>query len=156
MKRTVFISASCLVKIFDEVPQEEMKDSIFFFGSKRSWVFPSNSSEVVESKKQPTDYLSFPDSFRSLILEKESRGLVCWLKPACDFRLVSRFFENLGYSPLKLDRDFWRTRRIGDSKYRVNGERVFENLVMGEHDYSSVQELIWQSDHRLEPKLFGN
>jgi isopenicillin N synthase-like dioxygenase len=32
-----------------------LEDSIFFFGSKRFWLFPSNEKEEKESKQQPTN-----------------------------------------------------------------------------------------------------
>jgi hypothetical protein len=75
----VFISASFLVRCWKKVPPNRLEDSILFFGSKRSWVFPANAEETAESKQQPTDYLGFEAGFKQLILEKEKQGLVYWL-----------------------------------------------------------------------------
>jgi hypothetical protein len=101
----VFISASFLARSWRAVPQEEMKNAVFFFGSKRSWLFPSNSAESQDSKQQPTDYLNFDstlrcsiysvvqfaartEGFKALILEKEKDGLVCWLYVAAEHVLT--------------------------------------------------------------------
>ncbi len=42
--RAVFISASYLVrkKSYSKIPAKIMDTAIFFFGSKRYWIFPSN------------------------------------------------------------------------------------------------------------------
>lgn len=74
-KRLVFISASQLVREYKQVPADRMKDAVFFFGSKRSWIFPSNLAERAESAEQPTNYLGFPTEFKELILAKEKQGI---------------------------------------------------------------------------------
>ena len=45
---------------WSEAAEKRKRDnSLFFFGSKRHWLFPENNEEIVDSKAQPTDYLSF-------------------------------------------------------------------------------------------------
>ena len=150
----VFISASYLVKEYNDFPPEVMATSIFFFGSKRSWVFPANEEEVKDSKRQPTKYLDFPEPFKAIILEKEQNGLVYWLKPKCDFNDVSRFFTQLGFNPLQLDKTWWKTKfDKKTAKFTHNVDRIIVNYSCGEHDYNPVMELLYQSDPRLQPML---
>lgn len=157
--RLVFISASFLVKFYTKIPPKQMEESIFFFGSKRSWVFPSNKQEEAESKMQPTDYMAFPITFRNLIKAKEQKGLVYWLKPDCDFQKVSQFFQNIvdpvtqqNYKPLQLDNTWW-TSTFKQGKYTSHGKRVVSNYLQGEHDYTSIMELLYQSNPTMQPVL---
>lgn len=161
--RHVFISASYLVHFYKQVPADVMSQAIFFFGSDRRWVFPKTLTEEKMSKAQPTDYLSMPSDFKDLILEKEKQGLVYWLKPAKDYQLVSQFFENIDdpvtkekYKRLILDPKWWNGRTNAQSKFGISGKAVLMNFVEGEHDYSSVMELLYQSNNTLIPQLMHN
>ena len=87
--RVVFISASYLVHEYKSIPEDVLATALFFFGSKRSWIFPVNDDDKAESGAQPTRYLDFPDTFKELILTKEARNEVFWLKPECSYELVS-------------------------------------------------------------------
>jgi hypothetical protein len=148
-----------------------MEDMIFFFGSKRSWLFPANEHDRLESLRQPTKYLEFDQEFLNLILEKERKGLCYWLKPDCDFKKVSEFFANLvdpetkepicvksEHNPtggLILDESWWYdvyNQRM--SKFRARAQMVIDNYHDGEHDYNCVMELIAQSQPHLKPVLF--
>jgi hypothetical protein len=64
------------VREYTEVPPELMAKAIFFFGSKRSWIFPTNDSERKDSLRQPTKYLEFPEDFKALILQRKARDYV--------------------------------------------------------------------------------
>ncbi len=68
--RVVFISASYLVHEYESIPQDVLAAALFFFGSKRSWVFPVSEDDKTESRAQPTRYLDFPNVFKALILTK--------------------------------------------------------------------------------------
>jgi hypothetical protein len=161
--RVVFISASFLVKFYRSVPEEVMRDAIFFFGSKRSWMFPKSDAERLESQRQPTNYLKFPRDFLDLIRAKEDAGLVYYLKPDEDYRKVSAFFEGIidpvtgeHYKPLILDNNWWRKEyRPATSKNRPppSGERVILNYLEGAHDYYPTMELLSQSNPTLQPVL---
>eukprot|EP00296_Roombia_truncata_P001369 JP437135.1.p1 GENE.JP437135.1~~JP437135.1.p1 ORF type:complete len:186 (+),score=18.86 JP437135.1:1-558(+) len=160
--RVVFISATYLSKQFREIPDDVMKDAVFFFGSKRSWVFPSTEEERLESQRQPTDYAAFDPEFIALIEQKEKEGLLCWLKPQCDYKFVSEFFQGLmdpqsglHYQPLKLDPQWWKNSF--DPKKAVftrHSESIVSNFVNGEHDYNSTMELLIQSNADLSPVLW--
>ena len=80
-KRSVYISASSLAFSWTRVPKPELAHALFFFGSKRSWLFPSTDEQRADSRRQPTDYNAFDPGFKELILEKEGRGEVFFLKP---------------------------------------------------------------------------
>lgn len=143
---------------------------IFFFGSKRSWVFPETEQDRKESLLQPTRYLEFDKEFLELILDKEKKGLCYWLKPDCDYHKVSEFFANLRdpetgepicvkteHNPsggLILDEKWWYdvyNQRM--SKFGARAQMVIDNYHDGEHDYRSVMELIAQSQPHLKPVL---
>ena len=79
-KKYVFISASKLSKFWKEVPEDILESSLFFFGSKRHWLFPDNEQEIKDSEEQPTDYLSFDKNLLNLILQKEKRNQVFFFK----------------------------------------------------------------------------
>ena len=84
-KRYIFISASKLQKFWKNVPKDILDNSLFFFGSKRHWLFPNSYEEMEDSKKQTTDYLSFDKDLLYIIKEKEQRNEV--------FYLYQRIFE---------------------------------------------------------------
>jgi hypothetical protein len=136
--RVVFISASFLVREYESIPKDVLDAALFFFGSKRSWIFPANDHEKAESRRQPTQYLNFPDAFKELILAKEARNEVFWLKPECSYEQVSTWLQSLGYKGLQLDDAYWLTQPYG--------EEVVANYRAGEHDYRAVIELVNQSN----------
>lgn len=124
-------------------------------------IFPSNEQEIQESKDQPTPYIAFHTDFKKLILEKEQAGLLYWLKPDCDYSKVSKFFESIMdpitgqyYQPLLLDDNWWKNEfKKVKHKNTSSGTRVMINYQTGDHDYSSVIELLYQSNPTLEPML---
>lgn len=135
--RTVFISASALYSRIKGNPRSLISPtSLFFFGSKRFWLFPSTQKERQESQRQPTDYGGFSDEFKSLVITKEKEGRVCFLKPDVvgaidipggivgDYKKASTWLQTVpiadvegrnsdlyvGYStylPLRLNKTFW-------------------------------------------------
>lgn len=159
-RRICFISASYLVREYQQIPKDVLDNAIFFFGSKRSWVFPMDANERRESTMQPTAYLSFPPDFKDLILEKEKQGLLFWLKPEQDYNKVSHFIQtikdpttNKNYQPLILDDSWWENVDKQELKYMKDGKRVISNYQTGEHDYNSTMELLYQSNKTLVPCL---
>lgn len=109
------MSASFLSKQYKSIPHDIISNSIFFFGAKRSWLFPANRDEMLEARKQPTKYLEFDEDFKSIILQKEEAGLCFWQKPHKDFKQASAFFEKIvdpvsgeNYFPLVLDEHWWK------------------------------------------------
>jgi hypothetical protein len=136
--RIVFISASYLVDEYKSIPKDVLAVALFFFGSKRSWIFPVSDDDKAESRAQLTQYLDFPDEFKELILTKEDRNEVFWLKPECSYEQVSTWFQSLDYKGLQLDDAFWLTQ--------PHGKQVVDNYTAGEHDYRPVIELVNQSN----------
>lgn len=138
VRRIVFISASYLVREYESIPKDVLANALFFFGSKRSWIFPSNDDDKAESNAQPTRYLDFPNAFKELIQAKEARNEVFWLKPECSYESVSTWLQSLGLNGLQLNDTYWLTQ--------PHGKQVVENYSTGEHDYPSVIELVNQSN----------
>jgi hypothetical protein len=124
-----------------------------------SWIFPQNEQEMKESKRQPTKYLSFPEEFKQLILRKELQGLVIWLKPDCDYHIVSKQIQQIEdpvtsqkYNALNLNDQYWK-KEFTKGRYTNKGESVLVNYKLGEHDYYPVMELLYQSNQTMEPIL---
>lgn len=138
VQRAVFISASFLVREYESIPEDVLNTALFFFGSKRSWIFPVDDEDKADSLRQPTRYLNFPDAFKELILAKEARNEVFWLKPECSYERVSTWLQSLGYNGLQLDDAYWQTQPYGI--------QVIANYRAGEHDYEGVIELVNQSN----------
>lgn len=111
---TCFLSCTTLSREWKLVPREEMENAIFFFGSKRSWVFPetkvifanafwkfeSLEEQIQDSKKQPTNYLGMDKEFRDIIKKKDEEQRVFWLKPE-DFNYNGgkRCWDDIKQSP---------------------------------------------------------
>jgi len=192
-RRTIFISASALARKWRRAETKSKSDNcggasanalnilrkqcnnaLFFFGSKRSWLFPENEAEKKESNSQGEyEPPSFPPELSALIKEKESRtpSEVYFLKPpslkykgfgygchpinhlAPAFQGASTWIESHGLEPLILTRDWW----LGDgydlnkSHTGVTGRDVVDNYEIGEHDYNSCIELLSQSNPTLDP-----
>ena len=106
----VFTSASYLVREYESIPQDVLVTGLFFFGSKRSWIFPVSDDDRAESRAQPTRYVDFSDAFQELILTIEARKEVLWLKPQCSYEQVSVWLQSLGYKGLLLDDAYWLTQ----------------------------------------------
>jgi hypothetical protein len=171
-RRIVFISLSAMLRCFRHIPPAVLQDSLFFFGSKRMWIFPSNDAETKESKEQPTDYLNLPAGFRELLLAKEARGEVCFLKPDVfgipdyevfgDYEKASAWLQRLSdpasggapYKALKLDPAWWEHHFTGSRLCpKSRWQSVVKNFAKGYHDYDAVQTLVEQSNPSLEAKL---
>jgi len=161
-RRAVFISASFLSKQYRSIPVGTLNNSVFFFGAKRSWLFPSTREEMIEARSQSTKYLEFDEDFKSLILLKEGEGLCFWQKPHTNFKAASAFFEKIvdpvsgeNYLPLVLDDNWWRQEfDTKEAKFTSNVDNIIANYKSGEHDYDSVMELIFQSNPTLVPTLY--
>lgn len=196
-KRTVFISASALARAWRRAESEADAEcdgttssdslnelrakcdaSLFFFGSKRSWLFPGSEAELVESRRQGRyEPPYFPAALTALVRVKESRtpSEVYFLKPpsleykgfgkgchppdplAPAFHNVSAWLESHGLKPLLLTRRWWLTDKRGyagrESRTGSTARNVVENYEIGEHDYGPCIELLYQSDHTLDPVL---
>ncbi len=161
-RRSVFLSAPFLSKQYKSIPDEVLEASILFFGAKRSWLFPSNSEEMLEAKKLSEKYLEFDEDYKSFILRKEKQNLVHWLLPSKDYQRASEFFANIldpvskeNYLPLILDKNWWQTEFVStDGKYTKNAEQIISNFNSGEFDYEAVMELLYQSNPTLIPTLY--
>ena len=163
-RRLIFISLSALIRDIKKgnVTLDLLESALFFFGSKRFWIFPKNEEESQESAAQGATYLAMPEDLRSLILQKEARGEVKFLKPNVlgapdlqvfgDYQGASSWLEAMGYLALQLDPEWWRRR--ADTHSISITEQVIENFTVGLHDYDSVMELLKQSDARLLPVLY--
>jgi hypothetical protein len=158
----VYISATYLSSAWKTVPADELASALFFFGSKRSWLFPATDAERRDRDEQPTDYAAFSKEFLALVLEKEKAGLCHFLKPDCSYANVSTWLESIDdplrpghkYAALKLDPAWWRANhKTGTSKHGAGAERVIINFQTGEHDYSGTMELLAQSNPTLKPVL---
>jgi len=175
-RRRIYISLSSLLRQWDQkgptLISEMPRDALFFFGSKRSWVFPSTEAEVKESKGENPKYTH--DRYqpvRALILQKESRNEVFWLKPPgfvyngslfhgdpAAFGRASEWLQQLAdpvtgqrYQPLRLDPDWWRQSfEKHSAEYTRHVDTIIRNFTNGAHDYMPVMELLHQSNPTLD------
>ncbi|MEU1509861.1 hypothetical protein [Kitasatospora sp. NPDC005748] len=162
IRRHVFLSATFLSKQYKSVPSEILEGAIFFFGGKRSWLFPANREEMLEARSQPAKYLEFDEDYKSLIRHKESQKQVFWLLPEKNYRAGSDVIEALtdpvrkeNYLPLILDEEWWRTEFVPeDAKYAKDATQIINNFKQGEFDYDAVMELLYQSNPTLVPTLY--
>ena len=159
MEKYIFISASKLHQFWKKVPKDILDNSLFFFGSKRHWLFPETEDEIIDSKSQPTDYISFDKDFLQLIIEKEERNKVFYLKTkdvehAGDYTKVSKWFTDNGYNPLWLSNEIWEEKieYVNEKKYfGVSIEQIKYNYNTGNHFYNEVMALIKYSNESLIP-----
>ena len=175
--RAVFISLSALLHTpWAKLEMDPRLDTaLFFFGSKRSWAFPSTEAERQESKSQNPAYLVMSEPLRACILAKEAQGLVFWLKPEgfvydgglysgdpTAFGRASAWLQGLcdpatgaAYQPLLLDPSWWRGADSGftpgKASYTSHVGTIIKNFENGAHDYNPVCELIVQSNPSLLP-----
>ena len=160
--RYVFLSASFLSKQYKSVHDGVLENAIFFFGAKRSWLFPANKEEMAEARSQPTKYLEFDDGFKSLILHKEEQRQLFWLLPGKDYKAASALLEGItdpvsgkNYQPLILTDDWWLTKfNSKDAKFCQDAKLVVSNFKQGEFDYDPVMELLYQSNPTLIPTIY--
>jgi hypothetical protein len=115
-RRLVFLSATFLSKQYKSIPVEVLENAVFFFGSKRSWLFPANREEMLEARNNPSKYLEFDEDYKTLIRHKENQNLVFWLLPDKDYKKASALIEAIedpvskeNYLPLILDEAWWKT-----------------------------------------------
>jgi hypothetical protein len=159
MEKYIFISASKLHQFWKKVPKDILDNSLFFFGSKRHWLFPGTEDEIIDSKNQPTDYLSFDKDFLQLIIKKEKRNQVFFLKTkdvehAGDYNNVSKWFTDNGYGHLWLTDEIWEKNieYVNDKKYfDVSIEQIKYNYKTGNHFYNEVMALLKYSNESLIP-----
>jgi hypothetical protein len=170
--RHMYISLSALLRKFNELGisllQNMQPNALFFFGSKRSWIFPKNADELKESQVENPSYTSHQNqAVRDLILAKEAVGQVFFLKPP-DFKYngslyhgdpgafekVSKWLVSLDdpmtgekYKPLNLDEEWWVKQWDKRTyKYTFETTNIVKNFKNGAHDYAPVKELIHQSN----------
>jgi len=195
-KRKIFISASALARAWRKGESEadaecggmtsdaltdlrtQCDAALFFFGSKRSWLFPGNEAELVESRYQGQyEPPHFPAGLAALIRVKELRtpSEVYFLKPssldykgfgegchppdplAPAFHGVSAWLERHDLKPLLLTRKWWLSDKCGytsrESRTGTTARTIVENYEIGEHDYDPCIELLYQSNPTLDPVL---
>ena len=75
-KRPIFISCSSLGRQWRQIPEAVLRDALFFFGSKRKWLFPDGAAETREAQRQPGRYHLLDRDFVALVRAKEARGEV--------------------------------------------------------------------------------
>jgi len=100
-------------------------------------------------------------AFKDIMLEKDKKGLLHFLKPSLDYKKVSDWLITVDdlsgnkYKPLILDEDFWRnTYQKNTALTGCGGNFVIKNFQNGDHSYSEVLELLYQSNpHTLLPVL---
>jgi hypothetical protein len=161
-RRYAFLSATFLSKQYKSIPTEILDNAILLFGSKRSWLFPTNREEMLEARTLPAKYLEFDEDYKTVIRHKEEQGLVFWLLPSKDYKLVSSFLEKItdpiskeNYLPLILDEDWWLTDfQSASAKYTGDVKLIINNFKTGEFDYDAVMELLYQSNPTLVPTLY--
>ena len=118
--RAIFISAKELMHDWRKVPMPVLENALFFFGSKRKWVFPYDQHERSEANRQPELFHRMPGELLQLIARKEQRGELHFLKrddlafkrwpgppDPMAFQRASSWLEGLGYNPLRLNPQFW-------------------------------------------------
>lgn len=168
-QRFVFVSCTRLAREWRSIPAEALHGALFFFGSKRSWLFPSTDAERADAQRQPGDYQLIDAELLAVVAAKEQRGEVFFLKrPDLDYvrypgppdpdayARASAWLAGLGYSPLRLDEQWWRgLEKRGASLARLrwarSPARIVDNFKAGYHEYDEVRELLFQSDRRLLP-----
>mmetsp|Transcript_39665 Transcript_39665/g.55247 ORF Transcript_39665/g.55247 Transcript_39665/m.55247 type:complete len:206 (+) Transcript_39665:15-632(+) len=166
--RFVFISASRFFLEWKKVPPEVLKQSLFFFGSKKTWVFPKTEIHRKDAERQPGPYPEMwrNKDFMSLLKSKDKNGEVYFLKrddlpyqsypgpkdPEA-FPRASKWFESLSFNPLILDVQWWIEKGDGskDFRYERSVKRIIGNFTGGFHEYDEVKELIYQSNPSLTP-----
>ena len=162
----IFISASKLHTFWRNVPKEILENSLFFFGSKRHWLFPDplNEEEIMDSKAQPTDYLSFDKEFLEIIKMKELKNEVYFLKEKetthyGDYNKVSRWLESHNLQPLWLTDTIWEMNKdvvIKNNYYDMTIEQIKNNYITGNHFYNEVMALLKYSNPNTIPCLEYN
>jgi hypothetical protein len=128
----VFISLSMLMRDYERVPTKELEDALFFFGSKRMWVWPETEVARREALQQPTRYDRIPSRLLELLERKDDAGEVFFLKPDKpgvpdvevfgDYPRASTWLQGLGYQPLRLDPEWWRAVFSKQGGMHVDGK----------------------------------
>jgi hypothetical protein len=151
----------CVADFFEEVPLEVRDKCILFFGSESHRVFGKAGPEYDE-----------------FIRQRQAAGMFHSLKPEgwepgqpCDFKVASRFLNQLGYNPLHLDMEYYQEhlcmdQLLPEAEYEIAADKEsallqieanFEQAVSGTgfygHDYGPVLQVVRMSDERLYPIL---
>jgi len=162
---TVAISCSALIRSSEKrsaasLARLSSSSTLFLFGSKRRWLFPATAAEVVEAARQPSRYHTMDPALKELILLKEARGEVHFLKkPELDYSSgypgpadpqaygrVSAWLENRVLGPLRLDAAWWLAADTTSSFcFCPSARKVVANFGCGFHEYRELKELLAQS-----------
>ena len=175
LRRFAFVSLSMLLHDIKagRVPQGLLESSrvLFVFGSKRFWIFPKTEEQRAESAAQGlgpwggSKYLDMPSNLREMILEKEAKGEVVFLKPDVlgvpdeevfgEWGRVSAALVALGEQPLQLQAQWWKTHWRAPFPKNSFGEEggehcawwqdIVENFEVGLHSYGPTSELLAQA-----------
>jgi len=173
-ERTIFISCSKLKFCYKRVPEEEMENALFLFGSKKCWIFPENEEQIADSKRQPTNYLALDPDFKALLQKKLNQGLLHFLKPddmpydpwvdnghPDAYKNASEWLKTItdpttgkNYPGLQIDQTWWTEEFPGgDFLNKSRGNSVSQLIEEGSHGYEQVMQLIKTSIPSLNPKL---
>jgi phosphopantetheine adenylyltransferase len=155
--RLVFISLSIIMREFPSIPIDVLEDSLFFFGSKRMWIWPTDDAAMAEAAQQPGNYCGMADGLRELLKRKDEQGEVCFLKPDelgepdevvfGDYAKASAWLAQLTdprtgapYGPLRLEREWWE-QSFGGGRFVPRGkwQQVVQNFESGLHSYNEVR-----------------
>eukprot|EP00466_Bigelowiella_natans_P003033 jgi/Bigna1/86722/estExt_fgenesh1_pg.C_130064 len=163
----IFISCSRLISEWRTVPKKILEGrSLFFFGSKRKWLFPETEPDVKEARRQPGRYHLMDKELLELIKRKDAKGQVHFLKaPDLKYKLypgppdpnayqrVSDWLTKtsfdgkpLGLKPLVLDDKYWKRNDALKLRHVSSGAKVVRNYQNGFHDYGEVIELLEHSN----------
>ena len=161
-RKLVFISFTALQRDYlaQRIPPGvlESPDTLFFFGSKRFWLFPASTEQAREGLAQGPHYAAAPAPLRALVLDKEAQGRACFLKPDVlgepdvevfgDYARAGAWLAAAtgGAAALRLEPAWWRgvwdARR---GRFCSSGEAVAQNLQAGLHSYGPVCEMLWEA-----------
>ena len=173
---TIFISCSRLSRCWSTIAPSVLTSSLFLFGSKYSWIFPSTKEEMNDARRQPGRYHLMSKEFKQLIQEKYEKGQVFFLKkqeleyvmypgpadPHAYERCSAWLTEIHGLPPLQLDRTFWnqefssekRTQSEGKFQFSQKKEKIIQNYEHGWHEYNELLQLLATScGDRVNPRL---
>ena len=172
---TIFISCSRLSRCWSTIAPTVLTSSLFLFGSKYSWIFPSTKEEMNDARRQPGRYHLMSKEFKQLIQEKYEKGQVFFLKkeeleyvmypgpadPHAYERCSAWLSDIHGLPPLQLDRNFWNHEFSGEKEKKLKvfqfsqkKEKIIQNFEKGWHEYNELLQLLATScGDMVNPRL---
>eukprot|EP00049_Salpingoeca_infusionum_P020812 m.365274 g.365274 ORF g.365274 m.365274 type:complete len:561 (-) comp30684_c0_seq1:182-1864(-) len=149
--RKIYLSLTQLMHGFHKQQANDLENGLFLFGSKRMWVFP-DSDEARAEARVSGPYARLPSSLRDLIVRKEQRGEVCFLKAdefglasdyggtsRCDYDKASAWLQSLidpvtgkPYPPLQTDPGWWN-RLATALEHKPRAQQLLEEGKQQQH-----------------------